>query len=121
MASILKTVADVFTFGSVSAAEAVGGAAVKGIDEATGAKAAREEQTRLADEGLARQKKLEADAAKRLKDEETLSAATEAQRVARVSRSGSSKSGRSGTILTSPLGAPASAGGYTGGKTLLGQ
>jgi len=90
-----------------------GAAVAGGVQQEKARQAADNEAGRQA----ARRAAAEKQAAAKLQDEETTVAAN-AQREAQATRvRGARKTGRSGTILTSPLGAST---GTTPGKTLLG-
>lgn len=96
--------------------------AVKGIDDLSGAKDAREAAKDAANKQLQAQDKLQADA--KLKAENDLAAAKEttAQRAARAKFKSASGNNRGGTLLTGPSGVtvPTIGTSYTG-KTLLGS
>jgi len=92
----------------------------KGVDELTGAKKAREQAKAAGDKQLAEMKALENEAVTRKQNEESSTANAAAQRQARTNQQKltSRNIGRSGTILTSPLGVTSS--GRSGAKTILG-
>lgn len=118
---------------SVAVATAVGGPiagtvvagtklAVKGIDEVSGAKAAREEAKAAGQRQMQALDKLQTDAQFQQENSRKIASETKAQRDSRA-RAGIAKSGkgRQGTILTGPEGAPVPLIGMNySGKTLLG-
>jgi len=100
---------------AIASAVGAGASVIGGVQQEKARQAADGEAGRQAK----KRADMEAQAAAKLRDEETTTAANAERESQAVRFRASRKTGRSGTILTSPLGAPA-AGSPAAGKTLLG-